>query len=181
MVEELHKRNIEVLVDIVFNHTGEGGLWRDKIYAEGETAQPYDLDPQEIATLYSYRALDNASYYALPRRPTASTATTSVGNTTRTNGPAMRRTDHRTRCGSGCQDIPHRRVRFDLAPALGAKDGVDELPRRLRTSRRTPGITWDPETVVQDIVNDPVILAAQHAHHLAKPSGADGYPVGQFR
>ena len=31
MVERFHKYNIEVIIDVVYNHTGEGGLWREKL------------------------------------------------------------------------------------------------------------------------------------------------------
>ncbi len=129
MVEELHKRGIEVLVDIVFNHTGEGGLWRDKIYAQGETAQPWNLDPQEIATLYSYRALDNASYYALPPADNREYCDyTSVGNTTRTNGPGDAAVDHRLAAVLGAGHA-HRRVPVrSCSGARRERRSVDELP-----------------------------------------------------
>ena len=34
MVDELHKHDIEVIIDVVYNHTGEGGLWRQKLFFE---------------------------------------------------------------------------------------------------------------------------------------------------
>ena len=57
---------IEVLVDVVYNHTGEGGLWRERLYFETyDDAYDINSDPKEVAGLYSYRGLDNASWYAL--------------------------------------------------------------------------------------------------------------------
>lgn len=50
MVKEFHDQGIEVYLDVVYNHTGEGGLWD----AIGDTAE-----------LLSFRGLDNAGYYAL--------------------------------------------------------------------------------------------------------------------
>ncbi len=44
MVKALHKAGIEVIMDVVFNHTGEGG-------ANGST--------------YSFRGIDNSTYYTL--------------------------------------------------------------------------------------------------------------------
>ena len=34
MVDELHQNGIEVIIDVVYNHTGEGGLWREKLFFE---------------------------------------------------------------------------------------------------------------------------------------------------
>lgn len=50
MIRVFHEHGIEVYLDVVFNHTGEGGLW--------------DNDPN-TAEILSFRGLDNASYYAL--------------------------------------------------------------------------------------------------------------------
>jgi isoamylase len=71
MVEQLHQRNIEVILDVVYNHTGEGGLWRDKIQTNGPSLagpifdQLSNYDAKEVASLYAYRGIDNASYYEL--------------------------------------------------------------------------------------------------------------------
>lgn len=50
MVKAFHDQGIKVYIDVVYNHTGEGGLW--------------DGDPN-IANIISYRGLDNPSYYEL--------------------------------------------------------------------------------------------------------------------
>ena len=47
MVQELHKRNIEVLIDVVYHHSGEGGLWRQKVY-ERLGQRPSNLDPEDV-------------------------------------------------------------------------------------------------------------------------------------
>lgn len=55
MVRAFHDVGIKVYVDVVYNHTGEGDLWGDT----------------DTTLLYSWRGLDNASYYELaddPRR-----------------------------------------------------------------------------------------------------------------
>lgn len=51
MVRVFHEWGIEIYLDVVFNHSGEGGLW------EGEDTS--------TAEVLSFRGLDNASYYAL--------------------------------------------------------------------------------------------------------------------
>ncbi len=50
MVRAFHEAGIEVYLDVVYNHTGEGGLWD----ASGDTAEVLCL-----------RGIDNAEYYAL--------------------------------------------------------------------------------------------------------------------
>ncbi|ACO48115.1 isoamylase [Deinococcus deserti] len=51
MVKAYHDRGIKVFVDVVYNHTAEGGTW------SGTDAT--------TSTLYSWRGLDNATYYSL--------------------------------------------------------------------------------------------------------------------
>lgn len=50
MVKAFHDQGLEVYLDVVYNHTGEGGLWD----GSGDTAE-----------LLSFRGLDNAGYYSL--------------------------------------------------------------------------------------------------------------------
>jgi isoamylase len=50
MVKAFHEEGIEIYLDVVYNHTGEGGLWD----ATGDTAE-----------ILSFRGFDNAEYYAL--------------------------------------------------------------------------------------------------------------------
>ncbi|GLQ45121.1 glycogen operon protein GlgX homolog [Dyella lipolytica] len=51
MVQAFHNAGIKVYMDVVYNHTAEGGLWTSS-------------DPT-TATLISWRGLDNATYYEL--------------------------------------------------------------------------------------------------------------------
>jgi glycogen operon protein len=64
MVKAFHDQGLKVFLDVVYNHTGEGGV-------DGETGT--------VGRLQSWRGLDNATYYELsddnafhqnPRRPT---------------------------------------------------------------------------------------------------------------
>jgi isoamylase len=50
MVEEFHRHGIKVYVDVVYNHTGEGGTKAD--------------DPTN-SSIYSFRGIDNSTYYEL--------------------------------------------------------------------------------------------------------------------
>lgn len=47
MVKAFHDEGLKVCMDVVYNHTGEGGTWNDK----------------NVASLFSMRGLDNSSYY----------------------------------------------------------------------------------------------------------------------
>ncbi len=68
LVKELHKNNIEVFLDVAFNHTGEGG-------DDGRTI--------------SYRGIDNKTYYML--RPDGTYQNFSgCGNTMNCNNPVVR-------------------------------------------------------------------------------------------
>ena len=55
MVERLHEAGIEVILDVVYNHTGEGN---------------------QLGPTLSFRGIDNASYYRLDAGTTATTSTT---------------------------------------------------------------------------------------------------------
>ncbi|QMW07107.1 glycogen-debranching protein [Spirosoma foliorum] len=74
MVRELHKAGIEVILDVVFNHSAEGDI-------QGPT--------------YHFKGIDNSTYYLLntdPRTPANPYVNfTGVGNTLRTNHPATQR------------------------------------------------------------------------------------------
>jgi isoamylase len=97
MVRELHRAGIEVILDVVFNHTGEAG--RD-------------------GPVYSFRGLDNAIYYLLTPDGSGYLDYTGCGNTLNCNHPVVR---------SMIVDclrhwVVHLHVdgfRFDLAAVLG--------------------------------------------------------------
>jgi isoamylase len=161
MVDALHQHGIEVIVDVVYNHTGEGGLWRDQIYQNDSLLDAdamldaYNLDTVEAATLYNFRGLDNASWYALSDDGATYWNNTGVGNQLRPNHAPGRRL---------ILDSLHFLVeelhvdgfRFDLAGILGEVDGVYS--------------DWDDpaNTVLQDIIDDPVLLA-HHTRIIAEP------------
>lgn len=69
MVEAFHAEGIKVLVDVVYNHTSEGGGRGDAL------------------SLYSLRGLDNASYYALADDPRTYVDSNGVGANVNTKSP----------------------------------------------------------------------------------------------
>ncbi|MEQ8854882.1 MULTISPECIES: glycogen debranching protein [Gimesia] len=71
MVRELHSAGIEVILDVVYNHTGEG---------------------DQRGPTYCYRGIDNATYYVPSGDPSAPYANFSgTGNTLNTSAPTVRR------------------------------------------------------------------------------------------
>ena len=69
MVETFHRNGIEVWLDVVYNHTSEGDL-------DGPT--------------YSYRGIDNQSYYLLTQDRRHYRNETGCGNTLRCDHPVVR-------------------------------------------------------------------------------------------
>jgi glycogen operon protein len=69
MVRELHKAGIEVILDIVFNHTAEGN---------------------EMGPTFSFRGLDNSIYYILNENKRYYQNYSGCGNTVNCNNPIVR-------------------------------------------------------------------------------------------
>ncbi len=171
MVEQLHKHGIEVLVDVVYNHTGEGGLWREKLETDdvmpGEPLE--SLDPAETAGLYSFRGIDNQAYYALNPDRRTYWNNTGVGNQTRPNHRPTRKLIIDS-LRFYVEELHVDGFRFDLAPILGERDG--DYNR------------WDDprNTVLQDVIDDPV-LQKYNTRIIAEPWSAGGWycmPLGEF-
>jgi isoamylase len=165
MVDQLHLHDIEVWLDVVYNHTGEGGLWRERLYFDTfDDAFEVNFDPKEVAGLYSYRGLDNASWYALSEDGQYYWNNTGVGNQTRPNHRPM----HRLIMDSlhfAVEDLHVDGFRFDLAGILGEPDLDYDS-------------TIDPAfTILADIVDDPV-LQARNIRLVAEPWTAKGTGPG---
>ncbi|MDP6932572.1 MAG: alpha-amylase family glycosyl hydrolase, partial [Myxococcota bacterium] len=166
MVDQLHQVGVEVIIDVVYNHTGEGGLWREQLYYSDVSLDPYadaesvNFDPKEIAGLYSFRGLDNSAYYALSEDNQTYWNNTGVGNQTRPNHTPMRRLILDS-LRFQVEELHVDGFRFDLAGILGEQDlNFNE---------------WDDaaNTVLQDIIDDPVLLAA-NTRIIAEPWTAGG-------
>jgi glycogen operon protein len=116
MVKALHRAGIEVILDVVFNHTAEGNH-------EGPTL--------------SFRGLDNATYYMLEQDRSRYANYSGTGNTLNANHPIVRRM---------ILDSLHYWVkemhvdgfRFDLAAILERGESGQLLPN--------PPVLWDIES-----------------------------------
>jgi glycogen operon protein len=141
MVRELHKAGIEVILDIVFNHTAEG---------------------DETGQTYSFRGLDNATYYILSPDRSRYLDFTGCGNTLNCNHPVVR---------SMIIDclrhwVVHMHVdgfRFDLASILG---------------RGTDGGILPNPPLLEQIAEDPLLRDVKLIAEAWDSAGA--FQVGEF-
>ena len=116
LVKALHRGGIEVILDVVFNHTAEGNH-------EGPTL--------------SFRGLDNETYYLLQADRARYADYTGTGNTLNANDAVVRRLI----CDSLRYWVGHMHVdgfRFDLAAVLSRDESGCPLQR--------PPILWDIES-----------------------------------
>ena len=117
MVKALHRAGIEVILDVVFNHT-----------AEGDHAGP---------TL-CFRGLDNPTYYMLEAGRLRYANYTGCGNTLNANHPVVRRL---------ILDSLRYWVDRDARGWLSLRSGVDPVARRDRArSLPNPPVLWDIES-----------------------------------
>ncbi len=70
MVKALHRAGIEVILDVVYNHTGEGS---------------------EKGPTISFRGLENSAYYILDQDRSRYANYSGTGNTLNSNHPVVRR------------------------------------------------------------------------------------------
>ena len=116
MVKALHLAGIEVILDVVFNHTAEGDH-------NGPT--------------FSLRGLDNSTYYILDKDRARYADYSGTGNTLNANQPIVRRMI----VDSLRYWVEHMHVdgfRFDLAAILGRGESGEVLPN--------PPVLWDIES-----------------------------------
>lgn len=116
MVKALHRADIEVILDVVFNHT-----------AEGDHRGP---------TL-CFRGFDNAAYYILERDPSRYANYSGTGNSLNANHPAVRRLIlDSVRYWVGVMHVDG--FRFDLASILARDESGQPIPN-------SP-VLWDIES-----------------------------------
>ena len=98
MVKRLHRAGIEVILDVVYNHTGEG---------------------DQLGPTLSLRGIDNAVVLP-PRsgRPPRATSTSRAAATAQHAPSAHDRSSSWTACATGSREMHVDGFRFDLAPAL---------------------------------------------------------------
>ena len=104
MVAAFHAAGLEVYLDVVYNHSGEGGTWDQT---------------RKAAELTSLRGLDNATYYALSAADrSAYFDTTGCGNNLDASQPAVAGLIEDS-LGFWSSEMGVDGFRFDEAPELG--------------------------------------------------------------
>jgi len=116
MVKALHRAGIEIILDVVFNHTAEGG----------------DHGP----TL-CFRGLDNSAYYILEPDPSRYANYSGTGNTLNANHPIVRRMILES-LRYWVEEMHVDGFRFDLASVL-ARDSSGSV-------MSNPPVLWDIES-----------------------------------
>jgi isoamylase len=116
MVKALHRAGIEVILDVVFNHT-----------AEGNHAGP----------TFCFRGLENQAYYVLDRDRSCYADYTGTGNTLNANHPIVRRMIVDS-LRYWVTEMHVDGFRFDLASVLTRDETGTPLPN--------PPIIWDIES-----------------------------------
>jgi isoamylase len=172
MVDQLHQNGIEVMLDVVYNHTGEGGFWRQKLEFDFNP-DPWvtqtsltNVDPEEVVGLFTMRGFDNNAYYGLdPNNRKRYWNNSGVGNQTRPNNKPFRRLIMDS-LRYWVDEMHVDGFRFDLAPVLGERD--------------QEYWAWDEpkNTVLQDVADDPV-LQKYNTRIVAEPWAAGGYDLGK--
>jgi glycogen operon protein len=118
MVRELHKAGLEVILDIVFNHTAEGN---------------------EMGPTFSFRGLDNSIYYMLDENKRYYKNYSGCGNTVNCNHPVVR--DLIIEClHYWVMEMHVDGFRFDLGSILGR----DQYGRLLENPPALEHIAEDP-------------------------------------
>ena len=116
MVKALHRAGIEVILDVVYNHTAEGN---------------------HLGPMLSFKGVDNKSYYRLvPDDPRHYMDYTGTGNTLNAAAPERAAADHGLAALLGDR-VPRRRL--PLRPRLGAR--ARALRRRPAVARSSTSST----------------------------------------
>lgn len=116
MVKALHRAGIEVILDVVFNHTAEGN---------------------EHGPTLSFRGIDNPTYYVLEPDGAHYANYSGCGNTLNTNHPIVRRLIVDS-LRYWVQEMHVDGFRFDLASILSRDSSGHPLPN--------PPVLWDIES-----------------------------------
>ncbi|HEX4708343.1 MAG TPA: glycogen debranching protein GlgX [Candidatus Udaeobacter sp.] len=116
MVKALHRESIEVILDVVFNHTAEG-----------------DYDGPTL----SFRGLDNSTYYILEQDRSRYANYSGTGNTLNANHPIVRRMILDS-LRYWVKEMHVDGFRFDLAAILERGESGQLMPN--------PPVLWDIET-----------------------------------
>lgn len=160
MVASFHAVGIKVLIDVVYNHTGEGGAW-----VNGDSS---------TFNLMSFRGLDNPTYYSLTANKQLSWDNTGVGGNYNTWNPvAQDLIVHSLAYWKDTLGVDG--FRFDLASVLGntCEHGC------FNYDKMNPGTALN--RIIRDLNPRPA-AGGSGADYIAEPwaIGGNSYQVGNF-
>ncbi len=191
MVDKLHQAGIEVILDVVYNHSGEGGFWRSKVASNDfDYGSQSNFDDETAATIYTFRGLDNKEYYHLTKNSQNGLNNqmyldeTGVGNQMRANNTPFKRLilDN---LRFWVEEMHVDGFRFDLASILGvteeqiSQSGDGDTAGNTLEERSKYWGEHVTSTVLQDIIDDDV-MAKYHTRFIAEPWSLGQYVNGLF-
>ena len=153
MVKAFHDAGMEVYLDVVFNHSGEGGTWYG------------DTDSFNTAELTFMRGLDNSSWYCVTSAaPGAYWETTGCGNNLQCDNEVVQNLilDSLT---YWIDEMGVDGYRFDLAPVIG---------------REFDGSNWNYNSNAQILKDIASLGANRKAEMIAEAWDIGAYGVGTF-
>lgn len=157
MTETFHKAGIKVYVDVVYNHTSEGGVGNDENQAD----------------LISYRGIDNSAYYLLTSDKKHYWENTGVGNNLNTAHPVARNLIVDS-LKYWKDKLGVDGFRFDLAPVLGNS----QLENGFRFDK------MNPENALNRLVKELPVRAESGSGDgvdlIAEPWTTSSYNIGEF-
>lgn len=151
MVKAFHDAGIEVYLDVVFNHSGEGGNW--------------GANKEDTADILFFKGFDNSEYYALPASsPGSYWETSGCGNNLRCDNPIVRDfiVDSLT---YWLDEMGVDGFRFDLATVLGRVEN---------------GGNWNYVNNAQTITEIASLGNTKNAEMIAEAWDTGTYQVGNF-
>ncbi len=152
MVKRFHDAGIKVIMDVVYNHTQEGGTWSG--------------DGPDTATIFSWRGLDNITYYELTSDNQYFYDDTGTGGNFNAYTPAARQMILDSMAyWSTVMGVDG--FRFDIAPVL-ANNCVNESYEPVAPNCPAGGFNFDPSDP------DTAVYQITHVFKVRPPTGGSG-------
>lgn len=145
MVKAFHDAGIKVCLDVVYNHSGEGGIWNDN---------------KDTTSLYSMRGFDNQSYYELKDNAKRFRDDTGCGGNMNVANPLTKDLVVDS-LKYWAEEMGVDAFRFDLAPILGnveEKNGFSFDPKSgllRRIEKELKGRSDDGKEGSVDLIAEP--------------------------
>ncbi|MBP5450395.1 MAG: chitobiase/beta-hexosaminidase C-terminal domain-containing protein, partial [Spirochaetales bacterium] len=167
MVKAFHDEGMEVYLDVVYNHSGEGGTWNGNTtkWENGVEITNTSYDEGKQCTIVSMRGIDNQTYYSLvPGTKWAYWENTGCGNNLQCDNPYVRQfiLDSLT---YWIEDMGVDGFRFDLAPVLG---------------RVNSGSGWNFSSTAKTLTDIASLGSSNNVEMIAEAWDCETYQVGQF-